>query len=69
MSDGIEILFCDQGRKETGKGHLYFWIYLFYLSKFYELLDTVLIVIRKVCLIIFFNYFLFLTNLNYIRAN
>ena len=29
------------------QGRLYFWSYLFYLSKYYELLDTVLLVFKK----------------------
>jgi hypothetical protein len=39
-----EWLFClPQG--ETARGALYFWSYVYYLSKFYELLDTALIVL------------------------
>ena len=28
------------------QGPLYFWSYMYYLSKFYELLDTVLLVVK-----------------------
>lgn len=28
-------------------GRLYFWSYIYYLSKYYEFLDTVLLVVRK----------------------
>eukprot|EP01122_Echinamoeba_exundans_P007446 TRINITY_DN2304_c0_g1_i1.p1 TRINITY_DN2304_c0_g1~~TRINITY_DN2304_c0_g1_i1.p1 ORF type:complete len:285 (-),score=76.76 TRINITY_DN2304_c0_g1_i1:260-1114(-) len=47
LSESVELLFCDEGNKLKGKGPMYFWMYIFYLSKFYELLDTVLIVLRK----------------------
>ncbi|XP_049848111.1 elongation of fatty acids protein sre1-like [Schistocerca gregaria] len=46
IRDGSEILFCDKNRLQA-KGPLMFWIYAFYLSKFYELFDTVLILLRK----------------------
>lgn len=48
LSASLELLFCDEGNKIKGKGAMYFWMYMFYLSKFYELFDTVLIVLRKV---------------------
>jgi len=44
---GVEGLFCDSKRESAGHGTLYFWLYIFFLSKFYELLDTVFIVLRK----------------------
>lgn len=44
---GHDGLFCDTKRQSAGQGTLYFWVYVFYLSKFYELLDTVFIVLRK----------------------
>ena len=37
------------------RGRIFFWYYIFYLSKYYELLDTVILVLRKVFLI---NYLL-----------
>lgn len=48
-SEAYDILFCDAERKSTPEkgGTMWFWIYLFYLSKFYELFDTGLIVVRK----------------------
>ena len=51
LEKGVEYLFCDSGREYINKGPLFFWMYVFYLSKFYELIDTVLIVLRKVRLI------------------
>lgn len=47
LNKGIEYLFCDSRREYINKGPLFFWMYVFYLSKFYELIDTVLIVLRK----------------------
>jgi hypothetical protein len=44
---GLDGLVCDHQRVSAGKGTLYFWLYIFFLSKFYELLDTVFIVLRK----------------------
>jgi len=41
------ITFCDPQRVAVNKGGLYFFIYLFYLSKYYDLLDTFIIVLRK----------------------
>lgn len=43
----MEVLFCDSQQAEVGTGSLYFWIYLFYLSKYYELLDTFQLILRK----------------------
>mmetsp|Transcript_3590 Transcript_3590/g.8646 ORF Transcript_3590/g.8646 Transcript_3590/m.8646 type:complete len:300 (-) Transcript_3590:123-1022(-) len=43
----FEVLFCDSERKEVRTGGLYFWLYMFYMSKIYELLDTVFLVLRK----------------------
>jgi len=44
----VEPLFCDSRHLEAeNKGPLYFWLYVFALSKFYELLDTVIIALRK----------------------
>eukprot|EP01080_Neovahlkampfia_damariscottae_P009271 gene9271-1358_t len=41
------LLFCDSDKLINGKGSLFFFCYLFYLSKAYELFDTVLIVLKK----------------------
>jgi len=39
-------VFCAQ-EGSRAKGPLYFWVYIFYLSKYYEFLDTVLLVLKK----------------------
>jgi hypothetical protein len=38
---------CDENAVEVNRGPLFFWIYIFYLSKAYELLDTVFLVFKK----------------------
>eukprot|EP00742_Colponemidia_sp_Colp-10_P005613 GILJ01006000.1.p1 GENE.GILJ01006000.1~~GILJ01006000.1.p1 ORF type:complete len:271 (+),score=26.96 GILJ01006000.1:43-813(+) len=40
-----EWLFCESQGMQA-RGSLYFWSYLYYLSKYYELLDTILLVLR-----------------------
>jgi len=45
--DWAEIIFCDTHKQEVNKGSLYFWIYVFFLSKLYEWLDTALIILKK----------------------
>jgi len=47
LRSGMEGLLCDAAGKESGNGPLYFWLYIFWLSKMYEFLDTVLIVLKK----------------------
>lgn len=49
----MEVLFCDSQLVEINKGPLYFWLYIFAVSKVYELIDTVIIVLRKVCSTLF----------------
>mmetsp|Transcript_5916 Transcript_5916/g.8821 ORF Transcript_5916/g.8821 Transcript_5916/m.8821 type:complete len:256 (-) Transcript_5916:2167-2934(-) len=39
--DSITWLFCEH-QSTTAKGSLWFYVYLYYLSKYYELLDTIL---------------------------
>jgi len=46
-SEAPEVLLCDSKQREIGGGPLYFWTYIFYLSKFYELLDTVILALKK----------------------
>jgi hypothetical protein len=41
-------MLCDNDLLFTGRGGLWFWIYFFYLSKYYELLDTIFLCLRKV---------------------
>ena len=44
---GAQWLFCER-ESTTPKGALWFWSYLYYLSKYYELLDTVLQLLKVV---------------------
>jgi hypothetical protein len=46
-------LVCEQDRNPM-KGPLFFWCYVFYLSKFHELLDSYLLVLKKVCKLDFY---------------
>jgi len=44
---GEEALFCDVNGRQKESGNLFFWYYIFFLSKFYEFIDTVILVLRK----------------------
>lgn len=44
---GVYAISCDPTRDIYGRGPVVFWFYLFYLSKMYEFLDTVIQVLRK----------------------
>jgi hypothetical protein len=46
LKEGLMAVMCDPDREYT-KGPFMWWCYLFYASKYYELLDTVIIVLRK----------------------
>lgn len=59
---GLEVLYCDSQRKTGSKGTLYFWLYVFYLSKFYEYIDTILILVRKSDLIFLHVYHHWITG-------
>jgi len=43
---GSEALMCDSNRLQI-KGNLYSWYYIFFLSKFYEFLDTYILILRQ----------------------
>jgi len=43
---GIESLICDSNRVQL-QGNIYAWYYVFFLSKFYEFIDTYILILRK----------------------
>eukprot|EP01100_Stratorugosa_tubuloviscum_P014939 TRINITY_DN828_c0_g2_i3.p1 TRINITY_DN828_c0_g2~~TRINITY_DN828_c0_g2_i3.p1 ORF type:complete len:285 (+),score=85.09 TRINITY_DN828_c0_g2_i3:138-992(+) len=53
--NGFEGLFCDSGRNWVN-GPFYFYIYIFYASKYYELLDSVFLAVTKKDLIFLHVY-------------
>jgi len=61
--DGLEVLFCDRKDHQRDIGVLRFWMYIFWLSKIYEFLDTVIIVLRKSPLIFLHVYHHWITNI------
>jgi len=42
----VEVLFCDSMHNQT-YGNLFTWYYIFYLSKYYEFIDTIILILRK----------------------
>lgn len=44
---GMQELYCSRDTKGVYNGGLYFWSLIFYLSKYYEFLDTVFLLLRK----------------------
>ncbi len=46
LSHGIYDLICDP-RHEFNQGKIVFWMYMYYVSKYIELLDTLIIVLRR----------------------
>jgi len=43
---GWEVLVCDSNKYQQS-GDLYFWYYIFFLSKFYEFIDTYILILRQ----------------------
>ncbi|CAK0870019.1 unnamed protein product [Prorocentrum cordatum] len=46
QSGGLAWFFCE-GAGVAAEGPLYFWSYVYYLSKYYEMLDTALVLLQK----------------------
>jgi len=59
-SELVETLFCDP-KKKLATGPQIVWFYIFYLSKFYEFFDTVIIVLKQKPLIFLHVYHHFIT--------
>lgn len=47
--EGLYELFCDL-KQQQEKTRLYFWLLIFYLSKMYEFIDTLILILRQVSL-------------------
>jgi len=47
QQNGIFWLVCDDKNVKVMKGRLWYWAYIYYLSKYYELFDTILLVLKK----------------------
>mmetsp|Transcript_48643 Transcript_48643/g.77474 ORF Transcript_48643/g.77474 Transcript_48643/m.77474 type:complete len:250 (+) Transcript_48643:33-782(+) len=45
-SGSFDWFFCED-LQQSAEGPLYFWSYVYYLSKYYEMLDTVLVLLQK----------------------
>jgi len=43
---GLDSVLCDENRLQL-KTNIYFWFYIFFLSKFYEFVDTYILLLRK----------------------
>jgi len=61
--NGMDDLFCDPQLFQPKIGVLRFWLYVFWASKIYEFLDTVIIVLRKSPLIFLHVYHHWITNI------
>jgi len=44
-SEGVKWLYCEDPSREA-TGGLYFWSYIYYFSKYYELLDTIIVLVK-----------------------
>jgi len=51
----LRVVFCETD-PERFQGPLIYWTYIFYLSKYYELFDTIIIVLKKKPLILLHYY-------------
>jgi fatty acid elongase 3 len=47
LKGGWYVMHCDQGNTHFTESQVYFWYHVFYLSKVYEFLDTIILVLKK----------------------
>jgi len=47
MIGGLEALVCDSNQVQLHQTNLYNWYYVFFLSKFYEFIDTYILILKK----------------------
>ena len=58
--EGTELMLCDS-HYTSSQGRVVWWYYLFYLSKFYEFLDTALLIVKRKPVIFLHRYHHFIT--------
>lgn len=46
LANGFHHSYCDE-KGDLTSNRIYVWIFIFYVSKYYEFLDTVILVLRK----------------------
>lgn len=57
-------MWCDEDKHQI-KGPLYSWYYIFYLSKYYEFIDTYILILRKVSILSETKYLIFLETYHF----
>jgi len=58
---GAEALYCDSNDIQFQQTDLYNWYYIFFLSKFYEFIDTYILILRKKPVIFLHSFHHFIT--------
>ncbi|MBX9770214.1 MAG: elongation of very long chain fatty acids protein [Candidatus Obscuribacterales bacterium] len=62
LTAGTEVMLCDS-QYTSSQGRVVWWYYLFYLSKYYEFMDTVFLIIKRKNVIFLHRYHHFITVL------